>query len=98
MPSGRVPTTVTTLIRFSVAMLPVLCSAKGAGLASVWHGFDMAAIVSRLLLAAARQSATGLLAQSNCWPWGTCPGSRNVLINSPSPQTVKPAKFLNHFP
>src|SRR6266446_1194225 len=31
-------------------------------------------------------------------PVGTCPRLRNVFTSSPSPQTVIPAKRLNHLP
>jgi hypothetical protein len=34
----------------------------------------------------------------NSSPVAACPGCKNVLMNSPSPQTVMPGNFLNHFP
>src|SRR5712691_5720402 len=37
-------------------------------------------------------------AQETRLPFGACPGSRNVLINSPSPHTVMPEKRLYHSP
>ena len=32
------------------------------------------------------------------WPFGAWPGSRNVLISSPSPHTVIPGNRLYHIP
>jgi len=52
--------------------------------------FEMPTAASRLLCNGA--------AHGTRLPFAACPGSRNVLINSPSPQSVTPEKRLYHSP
>jgi hypothetical protein len=51
---------------------------------------------SRALLLVVCVRSTG--AQGTRLPFGACPGSKNVLINAPSPHTVTPEKRLYHSP